>query len=736
MRQIDRYPDPRALQTRPVGRVYWRGAWIVADEVEVTRELGSGLPDQVVGASGLTGGEATVTLHTNQLVTHGFHLPWRNAAMPRQGEDILIELGLEDEGVAAYGRVLTGRVDSCAGEITDPTVQVRCVDLRDRLDRGIALEALHRVMPPAAPETDATLRNMGIHPAWLTARLAEACGFHATPPVRAGETCFSAPLIGSTWPSRGTLLRSAPRVGDAPGYASTPWGVGVTDINATWRPNRVGVRTMRLARWCFVQFLATAPTGEGVHHIILDWSLDSRIHIRVGGSSVTVGAGADATVAPQVTCTFPSSVYDTGAAHVSVWVGDDGSTTIRVGDAATTGHVDVRPVMVESELQAVRLVSESSNRAIGGLSVGFTSERSDLHAWTPTALIDSPYWNVWYSFPGIFGDRAIDVLDAQSQAEMSAIWLDEYGRLQYRTRDRLSAAPVVGTLTMDDLLELPWAEQWSSLRSQARVKYRSVTSRISTRPIHLVWQGSSTVLESGDVHEDVAEPNADVSWLGVDTNLKNPYYEAARFNRRDGSFIAGTVEDTEDDVAFLAGNSHMNFSLARLDGRSFAVTVSATNLRADQQLSLNTGDDAKIYRRFHNMGTPIVRACGVFKLHEVEITATAVAASPSAPEYVHDAGWYVQSHGQAQSIANRLATYTAQPLPTLDWVDVLPDDRRELGDVYRLELVGRMNSQGHVLERMNMRALCVGIKDTLTTNDDGAPSRTQQLRLQILETGV
>jgi hypothetical protein len=738
--QIDRYPDPKALQTHPVGRVFFRGKWVVPESIEVTRELGSGLPEQVVGASGMVEATATVVLAPENLVSRGFNLPWRNARKPLQGESILIELGLEDDGAEAYGRYLTGRVDSCDGEVTDPTISVECVDLSDKMDRDVSLEPLFRVMPPYNPNTDSTMRAIGVHPSWLTARLAAACGFHATPPPREGETCISAPLIGSTWPNRGGLLRSQPRVGEFPGYASTPWGVGVTDIGATWLPNRSAVRTLRLARSGFVEFLATAPTGEGTHHIILDWSGADRIHIRVGGSLVSVGAGTDATISPQVSCTFPADAYATGYAHVSVWVDSDGRAAVRIGSAEATGSVNVTSPMVETELQQVRLVSETDMRAIGGLNVGFTAGRYDLHTWKPSAVIDSPYNNIWLAFPGLEGENVMDVLKEQSESELAAIWLDGEGRFQYRTRARLtSAAPVGDTITMDDLDSLPWSEQWSSLRSRVRVKYASITRMIGPKPTNLVWQGSGTSLEPGETYEEVAEPNDKVSWLGVDAILKNPVDHVARFQRRDGTYVGGTVEtDAENGEggSFLAGNSYMTSTLVKNNDRSYTFTVVPTsNVSANQRLVLNTQEPSSLFRRFHDQDLPILRACGVFKLHETELVSEAVGSTKDAPEYVHDGKWFIQSGGPAKSIGDQLALYTAQPLPVLDYIGVTPDDRRELGDVLRLELIGKTNSQGKTVEKLTMTALCVGIKDSLE-NDNGAPKRTQQLRLQPIEIGV
>src|SRR5690606_31274261 len=154
-------------------RVHWAGVWRDVVEVDVVSRWENSLPEQVAGATGMVAATADVVWSPGVLVSDDYRLPWDDG-LPKKGDPVVIEMGHRDgSGVPVYARALTGVVDYTVGDAADDVVTSKIVDLTDQLNRSISIDPLHYRMPYVE---DAPLMRMGLHPTYVTDRIARYCG--------------------------------------------------------------------------------------------------------------------------------------------------------------------------------------------------------------------------------------------------------------------------------------------------------------------------------------------------------------------------------------------------------------------------------------------------------------------------------------------------------------------------------------------------------------------------------
>ena len=749
MRAISGYPNPSAVEVEPVARFIWANAAHDVTELSVTRELGTGLPAQVAGTSDMVASMGSATVRTSDmLVTEGLHLPWESTG-PKLGDDASLETGLLSGGEEKRGRLLTGRVDASSGDVTDPDVQVDLVDWIDNFNRPISMDPLHYRHP--APVEDQALMLMGLHPSYVTDRIARYCGFYATPRIMASNSVLSAPLMGSAWPERGTLTLADPADGGAPGsvtypkYASTSWGLAVDNIEAQWTPFILAGMTGQLDRPMFVRFL-TGPVRGGYSRVYSRWAGVHAVAVSVGttrgidvvimsapGEDVQDGLGGSRFNMPLTAAEIASGV------DVVVWLtpnGTNANVTIGVrseGGAVRTvsGSVATSATIRNTAMKQVHLYSPTVSTLIGGLQVGFASAPFDLHAWTRTSIIETEPNGQLLNTPAIVNRNCLELLKEQAGAELAAMWIDAQGRFRYRSHQRLLAEPAQpDEITVDDMQKVSWSTKWDSVHSSVGVKYQRPSVSRSNTYRATAWEGASVTLEGTDVHEEVIHPDANVDWLNVgplrlvdDADLNSIY----RYNLGRGSFIAGMIEYEDasgDQQSFPADYQYLTASLTKLDARSYLFRAESHNLPAGYTLNLRIPGWERIWASRRDKNMPIIRAMVVTRWDDREVVGLPLGVA-SASSYEHDAKWWIQDVATAQALADSLAVYTQAPVPVLSDVEVTPDDRRELGDVYTVNFGNAPDGR----EYPSLRTLCVGIKDNATPG-----KRTQTLTLQVIKT--
>lgn len=732
MLDIPGFPDPAGLVTVPSATVTWKGHTINASKVSLSRSLGTGLPSQVAGVDDLVAATGTVEAEfSDELVAEGLHLPWV-VERPQPGDPVTITVGLEGVEVP----VLTGRVDDAGATVSDRSVRFSVVDRVDRLRRTVSIPPLDFYHPPAVE--GGPIMQIGLHPTFLTDRVARRCGFYATPPMHE-HAVVSAPMAGSAWPERGRLVQAAVAqagMGVYPSYASAPWGLVVRNISTTYTPYFAAGQGGSLTRNLHVNFLVTElANNDQIARVQCLWrnepGLNSadRIVVRIAkwGLSVDV-IDTDGTDVPGNMADsdyfWAFATEQQAGGNVWVTVTPEGNVTARLGDATgPAGSVTLTPGITTTPLKLVQAFSRGDGADIGGLQVLLSVGVVDLHSWDRTAVIETARDGQLSAVPAIVNRQGLDLLKEQAKAELAAMWIDATGRLRYRSRDRfLSSTPVV-TITADSVEDLGWRSSWGSVRESVGVKYRVPSSSRARYPRIEAWQGSAISMVGSETWEEVVHPPADTDWINVDgfQFLTDTPAALLRFNRARGSWLGGVIEyeDTNgDQVTYPATGTYLSGGLTRVDDQSYRLTATSANLPDTHTLRLKTPGWNKLAASRRNENLPIVRAFDVITWADAEAVGLPLGVDGTGV-LEHDAGFWVQRPATAQAIADHLAESTATARPVYDAIDMAtPDPRLELADKATINLPG-----------LTQQGLIVGIDLTI---DGGGMS--QSLAVQITTT--
>lgn len=701
---------PDAVVRAPTQQVTVGGVVRDCKALSVRRELGSGLPGQVAGVDDVVAASGEVEFAPANVVSVGPSVPWRDRSRPAVGDEVTVDLGMGGGPEEAPGtplRYLTGRVDSGDGVVSSHWRPVSLVDRTDRLRRQISIDPLVRRHPSPV---DGTPMDLGLHPTWVTDRIARRCGFHATPPLRGSEALVSAPMAGSAWPERGRLVQATgtgANFGGYPVYASAPWGLVVRNINAQWEPYLNSQRTGILNQPIGVHFLVSALGNEGWARVVLHWREGRRLVVRVGVRTLTVDALDDPNMdipnpdsSRRHRFDFPQPLTTLGEVEVSVWIHSSGRVEMRVQSKAngtdwtSVGTAWTSTIIRFEPMQRVQMYSAGDGSDIGGLQVVQSPAPFDLHDWERTALIETDPDGQLQAVPSIINRDCLGLLKEQASAELASMWLDEYGRFRYRSLARMVREPVFRTVTVDGTGDVPWSEAWESVAESVEVSYQAPVVRASRTFTADAWQGNGPTLRAdGEVWEEIAHPDAGVDWIdvaplqrmdGTDGKINE---HTAGFNAGEGSWVAGVIENTAESTSIPARSQHFAASsLTRLDARSYLIKVVAGKLQG-RQLVLSSEDDWPLRPSRRRLSTPILRARRVVEWADQPPLIGRPFGPAGVGTYTHECGWWVQSQAAVQRIADHLARYMSSPWPTIQGMEVPVDDGRQLGDCEQIDFL-------------------------------------------------
>lgn len=721
-RTIPGYPDPRNLVTLPTQRVTWKGQPVEASEVSVRRSLGAGLPSTVAGVDDLAAATGSVTWKVGKdLVSEGLTLPWLNPAVPVKGDPVNVDLGLG--GVLA--RNLTGVVDVPSGDVVDGHVSASLVDYIDRFKRAFTMDPVYWRHPSPIPGAD--LMDPGMHPAFVTDRILRRCGFYATPPRVAGDF-FSAPMMGSLWPERGIMEfgrshenRPGTIRDTQPDFVQTSFGMGLLSGSARYRPN---TSAAVYNKPMYIRWMTGPVQGTGAVRIRVEFTNGASLAIWQGASARQVSVimyNTDGSLYGERYFVLPEDVVTSPENEFSVWINSSSAAvTIRGNEATWVGSFPTNTAQ-NSAVAMTHVQVDTNVMWCAGITAGLTAQ-VDLHDWERTAILEMSNEGdqQLIEVPTIIEEDSLSLLKSQARAELSGLWLDQEGRFRYRSRDKLMGAAPSWELTLDDVRGIQW--DGGGQAEQAVVKWTRPDTSVSNRPWIPAWESSSVTIRPDDaepVWQTIAHPDGDTDWINIaPLGVLDDPTDERDFNRGIGSWIAGVIESDTEGVGPVSAATYLHAyaSLTRLDARSYQIEVDGRYLAPGTQLVLNTADWSGLRESKRGASTPVLRAYAV--VEKVEEVATGLPlGKKDAGTYEHDSSWWIQNPQFAQRIADNLAQDLTRALPTIQDLDVTPDDRRELGDVCLLHLPG-----------MTLRCLCVGIEDNYTQN-----ARTQTLALQVID---
>lgn len=652
-------------------------------------------------AGGITAatGSMTIAPPKDNPVSGRVQTPWTDTTYPARGDRV--EIWAVHNGVEA--KIFTGRVDDVKGGVDTLEVTLGLVDDYDALGQEIQHTALARMMPPLSTTGDGYQRMTGLLSPWVTSMAARQAGFCSTPPMDA-YCLVSAPLQGSTWPERG-VLRDSYRHSDVgewskyhPGATTEPDGwLSMTQLIAKYEPDpyntpyNSGITsarplsiTMMAGRWQSTSSYVAARWDTGhTLRIACAGNRDlSAQYMAPDGTVRTVAFMSSSTAGDWSIATAQWELFGTGSLKVTLYT-DTGKTA--EGTITAPMGSKTKPIF------QVWVYAPSGNY-IAGAQVSFTSLPAATRFRRSASIQPAKPLRNLNLVPALAMTPAAEILNAQAEAELAALWVDEDGVLQYRDTPTLLGAPVTRTFTSArDVIGLSWSTNSQDVRRKVTVKYRSAAVSIARRSRITVYEGQKSELavgEDSDIWIDVPD---DEEWIQADSTPRTVYgdYNASLMNSGEGSFIGFTgLTKDGDEIPILDGTKAvytLSFNLVGRRGYRAIIGIAQLPSNADRVTTQTRTEDAtSLKKAYRGIGLPLIRAMGKGTWADQE--ATPGVTGPSwATDLSHDAGWFVQDQVVASSLAQTIAEQTKAPYPLLDDLPVRPDPRVQLGDKVRVQ---------------------------------------------------
>lgn len=686
MQSVEGYPAELDV-LEPTSLVIVNGEPVEVASLKVTRELSGSMPAQVESGSGLTAATGSVTWNVGKDVQDRAAHPWDGSSFPpKPTDEVLAFAGYR----GALVRQLTGSIDDALGSVATGGVSSKLVDPIDKLKRHVSYPAMLNAMPPL--NEGGTFRRVGLQSIFVTDRILRECGFYATP-APAPNCIFSAPQMGSAWPEIGTValshMQGFPTASTV--YSITPWGLGLRSGDVLYRPDLSGANNSgRLNRTMQITLKADEGHGSGGQ---------SYVRTLWGSSYITLTVTSARTVIASIfhdsTLTTICTLSIARAASADVFtlrVASTGACTLFANNGeSVVGTAALPSVMTGEHMDGVRVyVTDDNAPRIGGAQVNFAPSNV-VNSPQTAHLAPADSTSSLLAFPRIESRNALDVLKEQAAAECAAMWIDEHGSFRWVNRDRLAGTAPVATLTAkDDVVDIGWSSSAAGVRSRVVVSSLDASISISRFTNQLAWQGRGESLEPGQDSEVIASPPANTDWVGVDESLKRMPGggDVAEFNRGRGTWAGGVqVDDDSTQWANLDGNSSFAVGMEKISESVYKFTTQAGSPVAGRTIELRTLDEdseTAVWPSKRNMDLPLLRARAVVAWTDHETVGLHVGPA-NAAILDHNAGPWVQHPTALQTLADWLSAQSFEPKPVLRDLAVIPDFRRQLGDVVWIE---------------------------------------------------
>ncbi|GAA1110464.1 hypothetical protein [Nesterenkonia jeotgali] len=683
MQEISGYPDDIGM-VEPTALVLVNGSPVEVSSLSVSRELSSSMPSQVASASGLTAATGSVSWAVGEDVQTRSAHPWDgNDFPPKPADEVVAFMGYGE----AFVRQLTGSIDDSQGSAASGDVSSGLVDAIDKLNRPVSFPALLDWMPPRVDGEEYT--RVGMQPVYITDRILRECGFNATPPQVNG-CVFSAPHMGSAWPEVGDVYRASEQGFSTRSVLHVPtvWGVGLSSGDVLYEPDFSKASSNgRLNRT--MQITVKVNPGQVS-------SGEAFVRAQWGGAYVSLSVTNLRTIRARLhngsSVTTVCQLTDADVSDATVFtlrVLPDGSFTIFANTGkSTSGSASLPSAITGSDMDRVRVfVTHECGLLIGGTQVNFGST-SVFNAPQTARLTPPASWRQLHAFPRVESRNALDLLKEQAEAECAAMWIDEHGVFRWVNRTNLTGAGASARINaLDDVLDIGWESSAAGVRS--RVVLKSLESNISRSkmPNQMAWQAGGKSLEAGESSEEIVSPAGDADWVRVDEDLKVLPGDFFDFNRGRGTWGGGIASNDDGSQWATIGNSAFSVSMEKLADAVYKITTNAGSPPNGRTVELSTPDEdasTGVWKSKRNVNLPMLRAKGVVEWSDRETVGLHVGPQLAAV-LEHDVGPWVQNPTDLQDLADWLSAQVFEPKPVLRNLSVIPDFRRQLGDVVWVE---------------------------------------------------
>lgn len=589
------------------------------------------------------------------------------AGSPRRGDRVTVGVG---DG-AALARVFTGKVDTTSSDVPGPLVS-DLMDDWDMLSAEVDIPALTATMHPDVDE--GPLRAVGLTSTWPMQRALAQAGFRATPSGWPGGV-LTASLNGSLWPEVGEVMSSV----DMPSFIPAPWGDGARNYAVTYAP---GVRSFPQGDLQF-SFLVGNTPSSGSSFLSCVWA---------GGHLIQVVVNSDRSVNARLSTGTPATVISlsaaqmSGAEHVVLRVSSAGVWRLVADNGqSVTGSTSVPASMLGVPAQWTINVSATS-QPIGGVNTGFASTAA-IPTFTRTANL-SPSTGTLAASRAFVSTPARDVLKGRAEAEQGRMWIDSHGVFQWRSYNTWGTGNPVHTISDVDLLGYRVSMDYDSIYSGVTVSHLGPIVDVRKFATVTLFQGSRQSLNAGDRETTVITVPDDEDWPALDWSLdrlaldrpfspfnngKRSWTGAIRTNGTDEAWAYGAVNGEYATFDFEVVNSNTWIHTTTISPTlpaSWTVETRAPNTDVAT---------TSMWPQWTEYALPVIRGYSRVSWLDRK-TYGATSTTMVLPRLNHDASWWAQG-GTVQRIADYLAQRHANPVVTISGLQIVPDQRIEIGDV-------------------------------------------------------
>lgn len=334
--------------------------------------------------------------------------------------------------------------------------------------------------------------------------------------------------------------------------------------------------------------------------------------------------------------------------------------------------------------------------------VSFTYASNDqTGVFTPTALISTAHSPLQAMVGGVSG-KSWDVIQDVARATLGAAWIDEEGRLIYRGRDEMRAAPITAWVdALDTLEDVPWSSGLDEVADRVEVTYREPVVSRNFDDTLTVWESDESLAvrpgKTLTLTRDIEGAASGLAWWERAEDVSTiPINQKSRY-------WAWTAPPGEDGSAPAASALVIDATM---------ITPSRVRIR----IRNTTGATLYIYRL-------ILRAMTLAAAGEpLTIASGATAANAETPLSI-DLGSFVQDGDAAQRILAWLTSQTSTPNPTIRDVRVPPDATRRLGDTVLVRIRPTLDA-----EALTFKAMISGVSNAARDGE-----LTQALSFTLLD---
>ncbi|KAA0979875.1 hypothetical protein FQ154_01575 [Paeniglutamicibacter gangotriensis] len=696
MQSVPGFPTD-LTSSEPTAEVRINGVPVDFEDVSVASDIQSAMPSHVAAAGGsVVASTGDVTILPNKDVITAPNHPW-NGSTPTQGSKVTVDAGYGD----ARARVFTGGIDNVSGAPSDPAVSAGLIDAVDKLDQRITIPPLLNAAPSLSD--DWTFRRAGLSSIYITDRVLRHCGFYATPRL-SGNVVFAAPMMGSTWPERGVLVsawaHSDPNASAA--FRKTPWGMGLGNAVLAYKPE-IGSGNGQLDgpfQMVFSRSLHTTMTTSASWSVM--WG-NNGVRVAMTSDGRVVAQHVVGKVAGPIILTLSASSAASADTFTVRWL-PTGNVTIYASNGQTVTTTVALPSGVTSTpMSDIEIFQPPETSVWGGMQASFSTYQH--HQFPRTATITQPTKGYGLIATPFFDDvSCADILKAQAEAELAAMWIDEHGVFQWVSRDVLTSTAPVGTLTStENLLDLPWEVPPKSVFSKVIVESQQANVTRRAKNNLTLWTDSNSSMDNRDESTTFIEPPADEEWGQVDWP---PSRAAAapvgelRWGR--GSYMGGVVMEEYQDERW-ASAVELAQTTSTISPQKWLISSKAT-ITANQAIDLRMREHLDFSTQ---SGRDLAVVRGKWKNQWEDLATTGTATGPpDAPVLNHPVGAWIQDAGELKEFADWMAAQVTVSAPIIRDVPIIPDTRIQKGDVFWLEDTD--------VYRVRLKVLVMGLNLTIS----------------------